>query len=115
MLATQLTIGAAQVILIASKHKRGSQKTDELYRTEFAWGEVDNCWGQLGYVSFVLYKPPEYFDLQLYQERETYATARELFRSERSADVYVRLDPFGDMVAVALRNAEVPYKSRPSN
>jgi hypothetical protein len=102
--------------MIASKHKRFSKETNELYRTESAWGEVDNCWGQLGYVNILMYKPPAYSDIKPNSKRvyKKYRAAKYLFRTERNADIYVRTDPFGDLLAVALRKAALPYNSTSS-
>ena len=50
--------------MIDSMHKNeDSPEIKEALRLESGWGEVDNCWGQLGYVNVMLYKPPEYDDV----------------------------------------------------
>ena len=101
-----------QLIMIGSKHNRTADPlTAELYRTENGWGEVDNCWGQLGYVNVMVYKPPHYEDIvpNLASVGQRGRWTKRMFRAERNADVTVREKEFGDMVAVALRNAALPF------
>ena len=119
---TKHHLRTVQVILIASKHTRTKDpEVEEMYRNEAGWGEVDNCWGSIGYVNFLLYRPPAYEDI-VYEPLQTYrlhavpkswkkkpSTAWLRFRAERNADVRVRPALLGDMVEVALRNAAVPF------
>jgi hypothetical protein len=99
-----------QVVIIGSKHKRISEETDELYRTESGWGEVDNCWGQIGYVNALLYKP-DYEDIRPNTAGigKRHSPAKVHFRAERNADIFVHEQRLGDLLAVALRNAALPY------
>jgi hypothetical protein len=104
---------ALQLVIIGSKHNRTSIETDELYRTESGWGEVDNCWGQIGYVNVLLYKPA-YEDIRpntagVGGKGGKFSPAKFQFRAERNADIFVREQRLGDMLAVALRNAAMPY------
>jgi hypothetical protein len=111
------------VIIISSKHKPPSttnidllKRFDDLYRTESGWGEVDNCWGALGYLTVLVYEPLEYDDIVLTQAvRDTLkvpptllSDVKRAFRAERNADINVREQELGDLVAVALHNAVLP-------
>jgi hypothetical protein len=110
------------MIIIASKHrsrvtgdKKEVQIVQELYRTESGWGEVDNCWGALGYVNTLLYRPPKFSDLVLWTppgrgNRSALAEARLSFRRERNSSIYVREKELGVLVAAALHSAALPYR-----
>jgi hypothetical protein len=108
-----------QVVLVDTKHTLITKEQRELHRFESAWGEVDNCWGQLGYVSFIVYEPPEDTDLVLHPTPPRAADAPPdkvspeflKYRLERNADVVVRAKELGDLVAVALGNAAMAYVS----
>ena len=102
--------------MIDSKHKNADNpEIQEALRLESGWGEVDNCWGQLGYINIMLYRPPEYSDIvpvwqQDYNKNHSrFSPERALFRAERNADLTVRPQLMGDLIAVALRNAGMPF------
>ena len=121
-LRTAANFVCMQVVIVGSKHKltegddadkREAKKSAEMYRTESGWGEVDNCWGQLGYVNVMLYHPPSYSDVVMRPLRKGHSRlslAQREFRNERNADIIVQPEPFGDIIAVALRHAKIPYQ-----
>ena len=101
--------------MVGSRHKKtGEPRAAEYYRNENGWGEVDNCWGQLGYINVMLYKPPSYSDIipRKWHRPSKLGKLQRIkseFRAERNAHIKVRQKELGDILAVALRNAAIPY------
>lgn len=103
-----------QVILVGPHHHRtGEPQAEHLYETESTWAEVDNCWGNLGYLGVAVYQAPEAGDMAYKvppvdtTPLTAHSAALQVFRRERNADMRVRPSVIADMAAVALRNARL--------